>query len=572
MSNVKKALMAATALVLVAALSVGTTLALLKDTDSDVNVMTVVNVSIAQHEYERVKNADGSYKIETIDGGPSYVLKEFTQGKPLLPATELDANGNPYNNGAGNWTGINTAFKQVGANGGGMDSFTSENAVDKFVFVENTGKTDAYVRTIIAFEAGSLSIDEWNAIIKVSHHFSWAPEEVGLITIDNNNYAVLEFTYKGRPDKGYHLNGVLPAGEVSQGSLAQVYMLYNSTNEDVEAIDGNKNGLYDILVFSQACQAAGFDTAKAALDAAFGETTTTNHPWKADANAPKVIRFNVTNDAELEAVLSEIKNTETNWNTSVEIYLAEGTYSGEHTLYQYPRWNGKTGAGGSENNIPVLTGDEAFTNITFIGNSNVKFTGKVYIKGFGNSNAGLDKNHAYTVFKGVVFDGTNLTPDAKGDKHVVNMSAAATDVTFDNCTFKNTTHVVLGGSNPNGVGNISFLGCKFDNGGSISGYMKNLLIDDCTVNNEGGFVNIQNQGTVTVKGSEITCGKYAFRTSNQNVTIIANGTTFTVNEYESLKDLVNFRGSGHSATFTGCTITAGYTTQGVGTNGTLTIN
>ncbi|MEE0840690.1 MAG: SipW-dependent-type signal peptide-containing protein, partial [Acutalibacteraceae bacterium] len=94
----RKTLLLGLSFVLVAALAIGGTVAYLQDDDSDVNVMTLGNVSIAQHEYERVVE-NGEYKKDTINGAESYVLKEFTQGKPLLPATEIDANGNPYNNG-----------------------------------------------------------------------------------------------------------------------------------------------------------------------------------------------------------------------------------------------------------------------------------------------------------------------------------------------------------------------------------------------------------------------------------------------------------------------------------------
>ena len=76
MSRMKKVLLMCTAYVLVAALAIGGTVAYLQDDDSDVNVMTLGNVSIEQHEYERVVNADGTFATDTIDGVTSYVLKE----------------------------------------------------------------------------------------------------------------------------------------------------------------------------------------------------------------------------------------------------------------------------------------------------------------------------------------------------------------------------------------------------------------------------------------------------------------------------------------------------------------
>ena len=61
MKKFKKFLLSILSLALVAVLSIGGTLAYLKSEDSDVNVMTMGNVKIAQHEYERVENEDGSY-------------------------------------------------------------------------------------------------------------------------------------------------------------------------------------------------------------------------------------------------------------------------------------------------------------------------------------------------------------------------------------------------------------------------------------------------------------------------------------------------------------------------------
>ena len=297
MSKLKKVLLMCTAYVLVAALAIGGTIAYLQDDDSDVNVMTLGNVSIAQHEYERVVDANGEYVVDDSVGG--YKLQPFTQDKPLYPATI------PTNSAEWTYESTNAMFEQVGANGGGMNVFVEPNAVDKFVFVENTGKTDAYVRTLIAFESGSLSVEEWDEVVSTSYHFSWGdPVVIGSITVENNNYVVLEYTYKGRPDKGFHENGILPAGEVTQCSLGQVYMRSTATNEDCEAIDGNKNGKYDILVLSQAVQTAGFADAKTALDAAFGKSSEKAAEWFGGVIADAVTGKSVSTADELAEALA----------------------------------------------------------------------------------------------------------------------------------------------------------------------------------------------------------------------------------------------------------------------------
>ena len=263
--------------VLTAAVAIGGTVAYLQDEDSDVNVMTLGNVKIEQHEYQRVVNADGTYATGTVDEQTSYLLEAFEQGKPLLPVTELDANGKPYNHGAGDWDSTTVRMSQVKSHGG-MQVFTSKNAQDKFVTVENTGKNDAYIRTLVAIENGSTD----GSLIGNSYHSTWAKTEIGQITIDGNNYMLIEYVYKGgqlSDGTWRHENGILPAGDTSYPNLSQVYISSEATNEDMVALDGNGNGTLDILVVSQAVQTAGFDDAETALNAGFGDITTTNHPW-----------------------------------------------------------------------------------------------------------------------------------------------------------------------------------------------------------------------------------------------------------------------------------------------------
>lgn len=262
MSKMKKILMMSAAYVLVAALAIGGTLAYLQSEDSDVNVMTLGNVDIEQLEYERVVNEDGTYPKITTDRGTGYKLKEFTQAKPLYPEV-----------GVIKWDDTYVWLDQLENGAGGMQVFGCENAVDKFVVVENTGKSDAYVRTLIAFEIGDATVEEWDELIGYSNHFTWdKPEEIGVITVDDSKYMVVEFVYKGAGETR-HKDGVLPVGDKTYNSLGQIYMSSEATNEDVEKLDGNKNGTYDVLVLSQAVQTEGFKNAITALDTSFGDTT-----------------------------------------------------------------------------------------------------------------------------------------------------------------------------------------------------------------------------------------------------------------------------------------------------------
>ncbi len=267
--KIKKALLYGLSFVLVAAVAIGGTLAYLTSEDSDVNVMTLGNVKIEQNEYQRVQNADGTYPTKTIDGKTSYILEDFTNDKPLYPIVG-DPN-EPGNSPAyAGYDDITVRMTQVGSYGG-MQVFAGKNAQDKFVTVKNTGKTDAFVRTYVAIEIGSTD----GKLIMTSSRAQtadatgtqpWIVSSVGTIEIDDNNYKVVEYVYRGASDVNRHVNGILPAGDTTYPNLCQVYLKHNATNEDMVAIDGNGNGKLDILVFSQAVQAAGFENADEAFE------------------------------------------------------------------------------------------------------------------------------------------------------------------------------------------------------------------------------------------------------------------------------------------------------------------
>ena len=259
----KKFLTILLTVVLTAAVAITGTVAYLTAEDSDVNTMTFGDVKIAQHEFERVVDANGNYTTIDVDGTTSYELKEFTQDKPLYPIV-----GDP-NSG---YDPTEVRLAQLGHNSrGGMQVLTPENVQDKFVVVENTGISDAYVRTLVAFEAGEVVEEDWYKLVQYSAHLTWKEtQDWFVIEIGGNNYYMVEFVYNGYQDV-QHPNGVLKPGDYTYNSLAQVYLYPEATREDCVALDGNGNGKFDILVLSQAVQAKGFADAKTALDTAFGE-------------------------------------------------------------------------------------------------------------------------------------------------------------------------------------------------------------------------------------------------------------------------------------------------------------
>ena len=427
--KLKNILLPGLSLVLVAALAIGGTVAYLQDDDSDVNVMTLGNVKIEQHEYERVVNADGTFATDTIDGVTSYVLKDFTQGKDLLPIV-----GDP-STGAAGWDDTVVRMTQVDSYGY-MQVFAGKNAQDKFVTVENTGKTDAYIRTIVAIEIGSTD----GSLIGSSYHSNWSKNAVGKVEINENTYYVFEYIYKGASDGSRHVGGVLPAGETSYPNLSQVYLKSVATNEDMVKLDGNGNGTLDILVVSQAVQADGFDNAEAALNAGFGDITTDNHPWADGVKIPAVVE-----DADgLVEALESGKDVILNDDVKIDpadMSNAYGTTGINVKNGQTIDGNGNTldikGAGGTWDSGINTTGG-LIKNITVTGSFRGIF---------------INHNSSYSepvVLENVIIDGTTYTISCDQG---MNQNFEAYNSTFNGWTSYAAT-----------LGNAKFENCKFGEG------------------------------------------------------------------------------------------------------------
>lgn len=297
-------------LVLAMTMSLGGTLAYLSDTDADVNTMVLGNVSIENREFER-RDEDGDGKLDTLNckyrnNELSYKLYPYSQDKRLVPAV---GEAKVYDD-------TKVCFAQFGEEHalGRMDVFKQDelkNVQDKFVFVENTGNSDAYIRTYLAFEIGSAENAmgvaggaKNNLVMALTNNF-WDANAIGNVTINGNNFYVLEYTYAGSEGANdRHPDGIVHPGDYTYNNLAQVYITPKATNEDLIALDGNGNGKLDILVLSQAIQADGFANAKQALEAGFGVADATKvAEWFGDDAA-----FNngkpVATVAELQAALN----------------------------------------------------------------------------------------------------------------------------------------------------------------------------------------------------------------------------------------------------------------------------
>ena len=237
--KLNRKLMMILAIVLSVAIAVGGTMAYLQDTDEDVNVMTLGSVYITQNEQQRNENGE---------------LVPFENEKPMYPAV-YDGNGLVYQPKE-EWP--------VPGDDAWMMLEENENVIDKIVTVTNTGKSDAYVRTLIAFEGiGVYGVNGGdNAFIK----YLWCGSEVGdqiaaayegEIKVDGVDYTVISFTYK---------NALAP-GETTIPSLKQLYLSKEAGNAEMEYY----GEYYDVLALSQAVQTQGFEDAQTALDTAFGK-------------------------------------------------------------------------------------------------------------------------------------------------------------------------------------------------------------------------------------------------------------------------------------------------------------
>lgn len=229
----------------------GATLAYFTDTDDATNTFAVGGVKIDLIEQER----DGQ-------GG----LQEFTQDQVLMPIVgsaqgEKDELGQPV----------------------------AKNYVDKIVTIENTGKSDAYIRAYFAIPSAlDDGYETFNAGLNVLH-FNFGNKD-GVSTYGNqwnwkhdNKWNYFETTIDNVAYNVYYADYYQPlaAGATTEQFISGVYLdksfdmkdgKYYAFDEEVDLSGLMVNGELAVKcpVFAVACQAEGFDNAAAAVDAAFG--------------------------------------------------------------------------------------------------------------------------------------------------------------------------------------------------------------------------------------------------------------------------------------------------------------
>lgn len=246
----KSILMAAIAVMLVAVLVVGGTLAYFTDTKSATNTFTVGNVKINLIEQERGENG----------------LQDFTQKKALYPI--------------------------VGSAQGEQDEYNmpvAKNYVDKMVTIKNTGSEAAYIRAYFAIPSAlDDGYETFNAGKNVLH-FNFGNTQAGASTdgvqwiwMHGNKWNYFETTMAdGIKYNVYYADyyQAVDGGATTEQLLKGVYLDKSfdmkadgayAFGEKLTLDEGWDWNNVSCPVFAVAVQAAGFDSASAAMDAAFG--------------------------------------------------------------------------------------------------------------------------------------------------------------------------------------------------------------------------------------------------------------------------------------------------------------
>ncbi len=249
--NIKKAILLGIAYTLVAAIAISATIAFLTDRDGKVNVFTFGQIKIEQIELQR------KTQTRALD---EYDLEPFVNGKELYPAVYETIE----------WA----AEQQEWPTGGSSTLFNDDiqNVIDKFVFVENTGKNEAYVRTWFAFEAGELSFERFDEIMHINindTHWTWSEWNKTPVEIDGVNYYVICATYTGTDT--VHPSGIIDKGETTRPSLLQLFFDNDTDMKEINMMGEE----YNVIAVSQGVQAAGFKNVEQAFNASFGN----EHPW-----------------------------------------------------------------------------------------------------------------------------------------------------------------------------------------------------------------------------------------------------------------------------------------------------
>lgn len=244
----KTILVAAIAVMLVAALVVGGTLAYFTDKDNATNTFTVGNVDIELLESSLHRENAGIANGATSDS-------ELWSDVEKLGSN----NTSPYKAGDTFYTD-----DQIKAN---AEKYTCDNvklnpgeSYHKMPYVVNTGKNAAYIRIRVMIPAdldtAILNSSMYTTTALNNKEFTMAYDNTGAVERDGVKYNVYTFT---RIDP-------LAAGEMTYWNVwGTIHMDTTATNEQIAQL--LPNGTFNVLVEADAIQADGFANATAAFAA-----------------------------------------------------------------------------------------------------------------------------------------------------------------------------------------------------------------------------------------------------------------------------------------------------------------
>lgn len=243
----KKILSIATCAAFAACAMIGGSLAYFTDTDNATNTFTVGGVKIALHESNKESDLAQGEELAIDDD-----YQEWLEDQVLMPG----------------------------------DSQT--NTVSKVVTVENTGKSNSYVRVHIAIPSvlddaqpnfdASKNLLHFNAYADsyTDGFWNWGKKVttdrtsfVGsgdtwnyyTTTINNISYNVYVVTYE---------TALAPEDTTAKSAMHQVYLYKDVTNADIDKANETLKGDWNIYVAAEGTQTEGFTDAFDALNTSFG--------------------------------------------------------------------------------------------------------------------------------------------------------------------------------------------------------------------------------------------------------------------------------------------------------------
>lgn len=514
----KKILVMALSVALIATMAITGTIAYLSDQDAAVNQATVGTVFVEQTEWER--GADG--------------VQPFTQYQQVVPAV-------PVASPAPDATSVTTPAGSV--------SMTNayKNYIDKIVYAKNTGTAEAYMRTVIAVPANSenwLHLDLNEKSDSNSTGWTVATQRIKNVTID------------GQPDT-YDLIVLTSEAKIAGGAYAAPSLLGFYVDKDVNNVKGedgqlshytyngtNIGNISDlrILVATQAVQTEGWNSMAEAFKVALdnnADLSATNNPWTiAASSTPSATPIKVGTAAELKALMNSLIDTKTN-NT---VYLeANKTYD--------------------------LTGIE-WTPVSVNGS----YVGTITLDGRGATIKGLDAPLFYggeqgdegdVVIKNLTIEDSTLTnnktfPTVDSSNNIAGgygafVTYTEKPVTLENCHLKN---VKINGNNAKTGGLVGY--------STTYSADKKIIITNCSVEN----CEISSKGSVGGIVGHATGGSHV-TTNISNCTVKNTKLTSTAKSYR-VGAIVGTSGAG-TVKLTGCTSTGNTITQNSSTaEGTIT--